>query len=225
MKRLAFAAALLAAAPLAIGATAHNNWLTTTAVTSGGHRMGNPSAPTKLIEFVSYTCPHCGHFFKEADGPIKITLVQPGKGSVEIRHIIRDPVDYTAVVLAECGDPKKFFGNHDMFFAQQEKWVGKIEGASKAQQQRWYAGAIPQRMRAIAEDAGFYDMMETRGYSRAQVDRCINDTKRVEALLKASQGNVDTYDVHSTPSFVLNGKTLDIHSWDELQKVLGGSAT
>ena len=24
---------------------------------------------------------------------------------------------------------------------------------------------------------------------------------------------------------VLNGKTLDIHSWDELQKVLGGSAT
>jgi len=225
MKRLAFAAALLAAAPLAIGATAHNNWLTTTAVTSGGHRMGNPNAPTKLIEFVSYTCPHCGHFFKEADGPIKITLVQPGKGSVEIRHIIRDPVDYTAVVLAECGDPKKFFGNHDMFFAQQEKWVGKIEGASKAQQQRWYAGAIPQRMRAIAEDAGFYDMMETRGYSRAQVDRCINDTKRVEALLKASQGNVDTYDVHSTPSFVLNGMTLDIHSWDELQKVLGGSAT
>jgi protein-disulfide isomerase len=225
MKRLAFAAALLAAAPLAIGATAHNNWLTTTAVTSGGHRMGNPNAPTKLIEFVSYTCPHCGHFFKEADGPIKITLVQPGKGSVEIRHIIRDPVDYTAVVLAECGDPKKFFGNHDKFFAQQEKWVGKIEGASKAQQQRWYTGAIPQRMRAIAEDAGFYDMMETRGYSRAQVDRCINDTKRVEALLKASQGNVDTYDVHSTPSFVLNGKTLDIHSWDELQKVLGGSAT
>ena len=225
MKRLAFAAALLAAAPLAIGATAHNNWLTTTAVTSGGHRMGNPSAPTKLIEFVSYTCPHCGHFFKEADGPIKITLVQPGKGSVEIRHIIRDPVDLTAVVLAECGPPSKFFGNHDMFFAQQEKWVGKIEGASKAQQQRWYAGAIPQRMRAIAEDAGFYDMMETRGYSRVQVDRCINDTKRVEALLKASQGNVDTYDVHSTPSFVLNGKTLDIHSWDELQKVLGGSAT
>jgi hypothetical protein len=44
-------------------------------------------------------------------------------------------------------------------------------------------------------------------------------------LLKASQGNVDTYDVHSTPSFVLNGKTLDIHSWDELQRVLGGSAT
>jgi protein-disulfide isomerase len=221
MKKIALAAALLAAAPLAMAATAHN-WLATTAVTAGGHRMGNPNAPTKLIEFVSYTCPHCGHFFKEADGPIKIALVQPGKASVEIRHIIRDPVDYTAVVLAECGDPKKFFGNHDMFFSQQEKWVGRIEGASKSQQQRWYTGTVPQRMRAIAQDAGFYDMMETRGYSRAAVDRCINDGKRVESLLKESQGNVDKYDVHSTPSFVVNGKTLDIHSWDELQKVLTG---
>lgn len=224
MKRLAFAAALLAAAPLAMGATAHN-WLTTVAVTNGGHRMGNPNAPTKLIEFVSYTCPHCGHFFKEADGPIKIALVAPGKASVEVRHIIRDPVDYAAVVLAECGDPKKFFGNHDMFFAQQEKWINKIEATSKSQQARWYNGTVPQRMRAIAQDAGFYDMMETRGYSRAEVDRCINDSKKVDSYIKDSQGNVDTYDVHSTPSFVVNGKTLDIHSWDELQKVLAPSQT
>lgn len=219
MKRLALAAVLLAAAPLAIAATAHN-WLATTAVTPAGHRLGNPNAPVKLMEFVSYTCPHCGHFFKEADGPIKLAFVQPGKVSVEVRHLIRDPVDYTAVVLAECGDPKKFFGNHDMFFARQAEWVGRIEKTDKAQQQRWYTGGVPQRMRAIAEDAGFYDMMETRGYSRGDVDACINDTKKADALLKQSQEGMDAYKVDSTPSFVVNGKTLDIHSWDELQKVL-----
>ncbi len=219
MKKIAFAAALLAAAPLAMAATAHN-WLATSVVVPGGHRLGNPAAPTKLMEFVSYTCPHCGHFFKEADGPIKIALVQPGKVSVEIHHVIRDPVDYAAVVLAECGDPKKFFGNHDMFFAQQDKWIAKIQATSKAQQQRWYAGTVPARMRAIASDAGFYDMMETRGYTRSQVDACINDGKKVDALLKQSQADNEKYGVDSTPSFVLNGKTLDVHSWDELQKVL-----
>jgi protein-disulfide isomerase len=219
MKRIALAAALLAAAPLAIGATAHN-WLGTAVVTPGGHRLGDPAAPTKLMEFVSYTCPHCGHFFKEADAPMKISLVQPGKVSVEVRHIIRDPVDYAAVVLANCGDPKKFFANHAMFFAQQDTWMAKVVGAGKAQQQRWYTGTVPQRMRAIASDAGFYDMMETRGYSRSQVDACINDTKKVDALLKQSQDDGQRFGVDSTPSFVVNGKTLDIHTWDELQKVL-----
>ena len=98
MKKLAWAALLLAAAPLAVAATTKaHNWLATTAVTPGGHRIGNPAAPTKLMEFVSYTCPHCGHFFKEADGAIKIAYVQPGKVSVEVHHVIRDPIDLAAV--------------------------------------------------------------------------------------------------------------------------------
>lgn len=221
MKYRILAALLLAAAPLTIGATSKgHNWLATTAVTPGGHRIGNPAAPTKLIEFVSYTCPHCGHFFKEADGPIKLTLIQPGKVSVEIHHIIRDPADYAAVILAECGDPKKFFGNHDMFFSRQDTWLGKLRATTRAQQERWYTGTIPERMRAVASDAGFYDMMETRGYSRAEADACLNDTKKVQALFDESKATADKYGVNSTPSFAVNGKTLDIHTWDELQKVL-----
>jgi protein-disulfide isomerase len=219
MKKFALAAVLVAVAPLAMAATAHN-WLATYAVTPAGHRLGNPAAQTKLMEFVSYTCPHCGHFFKEADGPIKIAYVQPGKVSVEIRHLIRDPVDLAAVVLAECGPSSKFFGNHDMFFAQQDKWVARGAGASKAQQERWYTGPLGQRMQAVASDFGFYDMMESRGYSRAQADRCLTDTKKIEALVAQSKAEADKYNVNSTPSFVLNGKTLDVHTWDQLQKVL-----
>ncbi|MBO0749749.1 MAG: thioredoxin domain-containing protein [Porphyrobacter sp.] len=224
MNKLAFAAALLvAAAPPAVAATAHN-WLATTAVTPGGHRLGNPAAPTKLMEFVSYTCPHCGHFFKQADGAIKLAYVQPGKVSVEIHHVIRDPIDLTAVVLAECGDPKKFFGNHDLFFSQQDKWLAKAQDTTAAQQQRWYDGPLPQRLKAVASDLDFYDMMETRGYSRVQVDTCLNDTKKVEALFNQSKADDDKYNAHSTPTFVVNGKTLDIHTWDELQKVLSPAA-
>lgn len=219
MKRTIVAAATL----LAVTAPAYaagKNWLGTTAVTQGGHRVGNPAAKTKLMEFVSYTCPHCGHFFKEADGAIKLALVQPGKVSVEIRHVIRDPADYAAVVLSECGDPKRFFARHDMFFSQQDSWLGKLRETTRAQQERWYAGTISQRLRAVAGDAGFYDMMETKGVSRAQADACLNDGKKVQALFDQSKAAADKYGVNATPSFVINGKTVDAHSWGELKPLL-----
>ena len=234
MKKFALAGALLVLAASAFAAKDKpklpdtgnpHNWLATSAVTDGGHRLGNPAAPTKLMEFVSYTCPHCGHFFQEADAPMKLLLVQPGKVSVELRHLIRDPVDLTAAVMTECVEPAKFFRTSDMLFARQEEWLSKIEATSPAQQARWFQGPIAQRMQAIASDAGFYQMMEPSGYSRSQIDQCFNDTGKVDAIIKQSHDDAMQFGVNSTPSFVVNGKTLDIHTWDDLQKVLGAPAT
>jgi len=218
MKKLVVAA-LLAAAP--VTAALGQNWLTTVAATDAGHRVGNPQAKTKLIEFVSYTCPHCGEFFREADGALKMSLVQPGKGSIEVRHVIRDVVDLTATVLANCGDRSKFWGNHDMFFAQQSKWMAAQRLVLPAQRQRWQAGAMPQRLQAVAGDLGFYEMMEGRGYTRAQLDRCLTDGAAIDALVAKANAGADAYGVNATPSFVVNGKLLEgVHTWGDLQKAL-----
>jgi protein-disulfide isomerase len=218
MKKLV-AAALLVAAP--ITAAWGQNWLATVAATEAGHRIGNPQADTKLIEFVSYTCPACGRFFREADGAIKLALVQPGKGSVEVRHLIRDVIDLTAVVLANCGDRSKFWGNHDMFFAQQDKWMAASRLALPSQRQRWQSGPMPQRLQAVANDHGFYAMMESRGYTRTQIDRCLTDSAAIEALVQKADAGVKAYGVNATPSFVVNGKLLNgVHTWAELQKAL-----
>jgi protein-disulfide isomerase len=218
MKRI-FAALLLAAAPLT--AALGQNWLSTVVATDGGHRLGNPAADKKLVEFVSYTCPHCGAFFREGDGALKLTFVQPGKGSVEVRHFIRDVVDLTAVVLVNCGDSAKFWGNHDMFFARQATWMATWQRAQPAQRQRWQSGATNLRMKAVAGDLGFYTMMESRGYTRTELDSCLNDGPTVQALVTKSDAAAKAYDVHGTPSFVLNGKLLaGVHTWADLQKAL-----
>ena len=78
----------------------------------GAHRLGNAEADTRLTEFVSYTCIHCANFEKEAEGALKLIFVRSGKVSVEVRHIVRDPVDLTATLLARCGPADKFFANH-----------------------------------------------------------------------------------------------------------------
>jgi protein-disulfide isomerase len=218
MKKIVVAA-LLAIAP--VTAALGQNWLTTVAATENGHRIGNPQAKTRLIEFVSYTCPHCGEFFREGDGAIKAALVQPGKGSVEVRHVIRDVVDLTATVLVNCGDRSKFWGNHDLFFSRQQKWMDTWQLALPAQRRRWQAGPMPQRLQAVAGDLGFYEMMEGRGYTRAQLDRCLADDAAIKALVAKAEAGADAYGVNATPSFVVNGKLLEgVHSWAQLQKAL-----
>jgi len=218
MKKIV-AAVLLAAAR--VTAALGQDGLTTVAATDAGHRIGNPQAKTRLIEYVSYTCPHCGEFFREADGALKAALVQPGKGSVEVRHVIRDVVDLSATVLANCGDRSKFWGNHDMFFANQAKWQTTQRLALPAQQRRWRTGTMPQRIQAVAGDLGFYEMMESRGYTRAQLDRCLTDSKAIDALIARTGAAADAHGVNATPSFVVNGKLLEgVHTWSDLQKAL-----
>ena len=218
MKKIV-AAALLAAAP--VTAALGQNWLTTVAATENGHRIGNPQAKTRLIEFVSYTCPHCGEFFREGDGAIKAALVQPGKGSVEVRHVIRDVVDLTAAVLANCGDRSKFWGNHDLFFSRQQKWMDTWQLTLPAQRRRWQSGPMPQRLQAVAGDLGFYEMMEGRGYTRTQLDACLTNSAAIEALVAKAEAGANAYSVNATPSFVVNGKLLEgVHTWTELQKAL-----
>src|SRR3546814_9167637 len=38
---------------------------TVTQTAAGSFVMGNPAAPVKLIEYLSYTCPHCAAFSAE----------------------------------------------------------------------------------------------------------------------------------------------------------------
>jgi protein-disulfide isomerase len=224
MTRLARMIAVSAIAVVAIGATA--NWNTTVAVTpGGGHLLGNPAAPTKVIEFVSYTCPHCAHFEQESNGAIKLGWVQPGKVSVEVRHLVRDPIDLTAAILTNCGAKEKFAQNHAMFMLQQDKWIAKAQAATEAQQQRWSGGTMPSRWKAIASDLGFYDMMVSRGYSRPQIDQCLSNEAAGRAIVDKSNAGSEAFGVNSTPSFVLNGKLLDgVHTWAQLQPAVNAAA-
>lgn len=216
MKRIARALAAAVIATLAIGAT--GSWTSTVSETKGGHVMGNPAAKTKVIEFVSYTCPHCANFEQEAGDAIKLGWVQPGKVSVEVRHIVRDPIDMTAAILTNCGAKDKFFQNHTAFMLAHKTWMAKAQLALPSQRQRWSSGTNPQRWRAIASDLGFYEMMETRGYSRPQVDQCLADEASARRIAEESAGNSETYGVTGTPSFALNGKLLKgVHSWKALQ--------
>jgi hypothetical protein len=215
------AAALAGIALLASGQT-NRNWNTVVAVTAdGAHRIGNPEAKVRLTEYVSYTCPHCAAFTQEADDRIKVGYVFPGNVSLEIRHLIRDPVDLTAVMLANCGPSSKFLQNHTTFMLQQARWIGPMSSATAAQRARWTSGDGPTRRRAIASDFGFYQLMEGRGYNRPELDRCLSDDAAARRFAEQSDKDWDKPGIDATPSFSINGLVMPgTHTWDSLERQL-----
>lgn len=220
--RLFRVAAITVAAVLSIAAAKpHPDWTGTVTIgESGSHVLGNPDAQVKLTEFISYTCSHCADFHKESDAALKLGYVLRGKVSVEVRHFLRDPVDLAAALLTNCGDPKRFFLNHNAFLQSQDRWIKVLGTASSGQKQRWTSGALGTRMRAIANDFGFYRMMEQRGYQRPALDRCLADEAMARRLAAQTQA-AQTAGVEGTPSFMLDGTLLaGTHDWKALDAQL-----
>ena len=216
---------ILAAALLALGAAPpRGGWNGVVALgTDGSHVVGNPQAKVKLTEYISYTCPHCATFTVEAEGALQIAYVTPGRVSVEIRHMLRDPIDLTAAMLTNCGLKEKFFQNHAAFMRRQAQWIVPLGNASRAKRQRWVSGSLVQRNRAIASDFHFYEIMAARGYDRSAVDRCLADAAMAQRIGKQAK-DAYTLGVRYTPSFTINGQLLeDTSEWSELRPQIDAS--
>lgn len=216
------AAALAVCAALSLAASPPKaNWNARVGVTAdGSHTLGNPDAPIKVTEYISYTCPHCAHFHREADAALRVTLIPKGQVQVTVTNLLRNPIDATVAMLTSCGDPKRFWVRHNAFLGTQDKWLPKLEKLSREQQARWYQGDMVGRMRAVASDFGFYARVQQWGLSRAQADRCLADKAMLEKL-KEQQIAAQALGIDSTPSFTVNGKVQDFHDWDSLSRALG----
>ncbi len=193
-------------------------WSTVITRAGGGHVLGNPDAAVKIKEYVSYTCPHCATFARQGEPAIKLYYVPTGRVSLEVRHVIRDPIDWTAAVLTNCGEPSKFAQNHALFMGEQPKWLEEARKATPGQKQRWSNPNRTLARKAIASDLGFEELMERRGYSRTEIDRCLSDNDAATTLVIQSMEEAKAMNVSGTPSFAIDGTLLEgTHSWQPLQ--------
>lgn len=220
MKFVRWILVTLAAVSATAAVPASTNWLTVVDTAGGGHKIGNPAAKVKLTEFISYTCPACGRFAQEASNALDV-YVASGKVQVDVRHVIRDPIDMTAAMLANCGPAAKFPRNHAALILAQPKWLPIAERATQGQQSRWYNGPGPARRRAIAADLKFYDIMIGRGYERTAIDRCLSDEALAKRLADQTVADDAKWNVQSTPSFAIGNDMLaGTNSWQMLQPQL-----
>ena len=222
LRGLAVAALLgLSGAPAQAEPPRNAAWIATVAETDGGHRIGDPEAEFALVEFVSYTCPACARFAYEGEGALQLVYIGPGRASVEIRHIVRDPLDLTATMLARCGPPDRFWNNHRAIMHAQPEWLGRARDATAGQRQRWSTGDNGVQRRAIAADTGLEALMERRGYGRAEIAACLNNEDEARTIVATTRADLAAHSIPGTPSFMLDETLLpNVHGWPALEPVL-----
>ena len=202
--------AALAAAP------AKPAWLLTFNVSAvGGHIIGNPAAPTKLVEYASYTCGHCGTFETTEAPMLKSQYIANGKVSFEIRNFVRDEMDLTAARISRCGADEAMYPLTEQFMAFQPTMfenLKKVEGdAALNAKLSSLKGA--DRAFAVGEAAGIIDFFAQRGVSRDQAKACLSDQKEMDKLAEMTSDYGKKYDIKGTPTFYLNGNKIDVTAW------------
>ena len=162
--------------------------------------QGAEDAPVEIIEYASYTCPHCANFHQGPYKQLKKDYIDTGKVKFIYREVYFDRYGIWASMVARCGGPEKFFGITDLIYQGQSDWT-RAGGPAE----------IVEELRKIGRLAGL---------SNDQLEACLQDGTKAQTLVAWYQKNAEKDGIQSTPSFVVNGKKVDNQSYDEFKALI-----
>jgi len=161
--------------------------------------VGDPDAPVEVIEYASFTCPHCRRFHETVYPQLKETYIDPGLVRFVHREVYFDRYALWAAMVARCAGPDRYFGVVDMIYERQADWT---QGAP---------AEIAENLRRIGRMAGM---------TNDRLDACLTDSGKARALLDADEANRQAHEVPGTPSFVIGGKVYSNMSYSEFAAIL-----
>ncbi len=163
--------------------------------------IGNPDAKVTVIEYASFTCPHCARFHSEQFKDLKADFIDTDQINFIYRDVYFDRYGLWASIVARCGGQERFFGIADMIYDQQRDWIG--DGQDPV--------GIADRLRKIGKVAGL---------SGDQIEVCLNDNDKAKSLVAWYQQNAEEDGIRSTPTLVINGTSYNNMAYGELKELL-----
>ncbi len=162
--------------------------------------LGAEDAPVEIIEYASYTCPHCANFHKGVFKDLKADYIDSGKVKFTYREVYFDRYGLWGSLVARCGGEDRFFGITEMIYDTQSEWA---RAGSEA--------AIADELRKIGKIAGI---------ENDQLEACLSNGDQARALIEWYQANAEEHGISSTPSFVIDGTTYSNMSYDEFKEII-----
>ena len=162
--------------------------------------LGNEHSAVAVVEYASFTCPHCGTFHNQVFGKLKAEYIDTGKIKFELREVYFDRPGLWAGILARCGGPGKYFGIVDLHFKRQAQWS--------------------RRETAMDIAAELLKIGIVAGIERTEIEACFQDQANAEMLYDAYLKFAEEDGITSTPSFVIEGEKYGYMDFDEFSRTL-----
>ena len=159
--------------------------------------VGSDSASVKLVEYFSFTCPHCARFHLDVYPKLKERYIDTGQIQMEFRDFPLDQWALRAAALARCV-PSNFY----------EPMVGVL----MRQQSRW-----------IQSDDIFDSLVkigQLAGLSKSRAEKCMKDTKLLDGIVGMRMEGNKKYGVDTTPSFLHGTEKVRAFEFEEFERWL-----
>jgi protein-disulfide isomerase len=166
--------------PVAVAATPDKSALL--AVQPGDHVLGDPKAPVTMIEYASFTCPHCADFHTRILPEIKKKWIDTGKVKLIYRDFPLDQVAAKAAQIAECSGNDRYFGVIDLIFRGQPTWAAAADPIAEL--------AKPLRIAGLGDN---------------EIKACLANEAKANEVIADAQGG-QALGVNSTPTLFINGQ-------------------
>lgn len=176
-------AALIGAFLLACAAPVAAQVTPVPAVVAGERVLGRADAPVTVIEYASFTCPHCADWSVNVLPAFKARWIDTGKVRLVYRDLPTGPAEVStlAAKVSRCVAPDQAFPVIELLFAQQ----------AAAHLMRW-------------PEAWFLNAVQIGGRPGQEIAQCVEDPATQTALagdLTAARAA----GVTGTPTFFVNG--------------------
>jgi hypothetical protein len=197
------------------------DWLRTTRHTSdGGFLIGNPDAATKVVEYISPSCPECAEFTHQAGEQLFQQYVRTGHVSIEYRLYYRNGVDIAAGMLLNCVPAETYFDMMHNLLGSQPQWLGRIRNVTPEQRQSLSGLAPLEVARRMIPMLGLDAIGRRHGLDAAAQQACLTQ-ERMDGIERVHQAAVQA-GVQGTPSFAVNGTLSQAHNWASLEPLVRG---
>ncbi|MGY9010869.1 MAG: thioredoxin domain-containing protein, partial [Rhodobacterales bacterium] len=131
--------------------------------------QGAEDARVTVIEYASFTCPHCASFHAGTYKQLKKNYIDTGKVKFVFREVYFDKVGVWSSLIARCGGPERFFGIADLIFKGQKEWARAGSDV-----------AVANELRKIGRLAGL---------DGDTLENCLTDSDKITALVGWFKGN------------------------------------
>ena len=164
--------------------------------------IGDEGAPVTVIEYASFTCPHCRRFHEDVLPTIKAEFVETGKVRFVYREVFFDRYGLWAAMVARCGGSDRYMAMADEIYAKQSEWT------------QGEPAEVADNLRRLGLAAGL---------TQEDLEACLSDGAMAEALVANYEANAEADGIRATPTFVIDGETLSNVGLDEMRERLNAA--